>query len=847
MRWFRLLFGATAPAASATLVGFLAGHALGAAAAARYARRWRRPLRAYGLLELAAAAGMLLVPLALAAGERVTAAVYDALRDAPAQLTLLRFAIALAATLPAAACFGATLPVVGAALLPDARGLGSGGSALYAANTFGAAAGTALAAFLLPDWLGVRATYAVALAFSATAGTCALLLARRTAQPSDLANASVSSKRRLEQPAGGAKAPASAEGARSEPKASVARKAPSEVGKEGRALALLSGAGAFAGQVLLVQAFAQVLNGSAYAFGAVLLTVLLTLALGAAIVALVERRGLVAPRTALGLALAAAALGFTAFPALLAYATNGFAYLGSDRPWPGYLLVALAVTFATAGPPLLAASLVLPFVLALAGRAPGAAAPGSAGPRLGHLLAANTVGAIAGALAAPFLLLPSLGLWPAFLALGALYALPAIVLGDVTPGRRVTRDALLATGWMLVLFAASPLALPAARLEHGETLLSAESSAAGVVAVVQRGADRVIRTDNFSVLGGTSETVHQERQGHLALLLAPWARRVAYVGSATGISAGAVLEHPVESLTLVEIVPGVADAARRHFATWNHGVYDAPRTHVVLDDARNFFRSSGERFDLVIADLFVPWRTGTGSLYTREHFEAIRAHLEPDGVFCQWLPLYQLGEPELETILATFLDVFPRAALFRGDFYGGFPIVALVGYTGRAPSADEVARAAQALAAAGGTDRWVTDPLGPFALYVGPLGPFAAELGSVPRNTDDRPRIEFLAARTHAGGTRGKERPITGLAWSRFDERVRAAALRGGDDVFPDLAPERRRAAEGGAALQGAGALWVAGRSGEAARALGAASELLPARLVGAAPADPTAAEVWRD
>jgi spermidine synthase len=400
---------------------------------------------------------------------------------------------------------------------------------------------------------------------------------------------------------------------------------------------------------------------------------------------------------------------------------------------------------------------------------------------------------------------------------------------------------------MVVLLVASPLALPAARLERGETLVSAESGPAGVVAVVQRGADRVIRTDNFSVLGGTSETVHQERQGHLALLLAPWARRVAYVGSATGISAGAVLAHPVEGLTLVEIVPGVADAARRYFSAWNHGVYDAPRTHVVLDDARNFLRSTRERFDLVIADLFVPWRAGTGALYTREHFEAIRAHLAKDGVFCQWLPLYQLGEPELESIVATFVDVYPRAALFRGDFYGSYPIVALVGYTGRVPTADEVARAAGELAAAGATDRWVTDPLGPFALYIGPLAPLAAELGRVPRNTDDRPRIEFLAARTHAGGTRGKERPTTGLAWARFDERVRSAALRRGDDVFPDLSPERRRASEGGAALQSAGALWVAGRAGDSARALAAASELLPPSLLGAAPADPTAAEVWRD
>src|SRR5262249_17412847 len=161
---------------------------------------------------------------------------------------------------------------------------------------------------------------------------------------------------------------------------------------------------------------------------------------------------------------------------------------------------------------------------------------------------------------------------------------------------------------------------------------------------------------------------------HLPLVLAPDAKRVAYAGSATGISAGGALAHPIDALFLVELVPGVADAAARWFGDANHGVYRDPRTHVVLDDARNFLRLTGERFDAVIADLFVPWQSGAGALYTREHFAAVRERLAPGGLFCQWLPLYQLGEPEFASIAATFLDVFPNAAVFRGDFYGRFPI-----------------------------------------------------------------------------------------------------------------------------------------------------------------------------
>jgi spermidine synthase len=842
MRWFRLDFGATAPAAAATLVGFLAGHALGAALAARRAPRWSRPLAVYGALELAAAAGFVLVPLGLAAGGGLVAAGYDALRASPALLALARFAVAVTVTLPAAACLGATLPAMGAALVRDTRGLGHAGASLYALNTLGAAAGTALAAFFLPDWIGVRGGYAVAIALQAAVGAGALALAQRMPESAPAPSAL---------PARAATAPGRSVPARGAPARDAEPAATREAAGWGSArgllvLAALSGFGAFAAQVLLVQAFAQVLNGSVYAFGAVLVVVLLALAAGAALVAASERRGLVDPRTLLGVALAATALGLAAFPALFFRATNGLSYVGSDRAWPGYLTEAIATVAGTAGLPLLAASLVFPLCFALTARQAEASGDTGAGRALGRLAAANTLGSIAGALAAPFVLLPTGGTWSSFVVLGGLYALPAIALPERSPSRRLARDVALGLGWVAIVASLHPTAVPLARLEPGETLVAADASAAGVVAVVEREGQRVIRTDNHSVLGGSAEIVHQERQGHLPLLLHPRAKRVAYVGSATGISAGATGAHPIESLHLVEIVPGVAGAARGFFGAWNRGVYDRPGTEVVLDDARNFLRATRSRFDVIVADLFVPWRAGTGSLYTREHFTNVRERLAPDGVFCQWLPLYQLTEDELATIAATFLDVFPRSALFRGDFYGGFPIAALVGYAGAVASPDEVSAAAAALRTRGERDRWVTDPMGPWALYVGPLGALADRLAPVTRNSDDRPRIEFLAARTHAGGTRGKESPLAGPRWPAWTETLRREAASRGDDVFPSLGADARRTGEGGALLQAAGAAWVAGDFEASARLFAAASEQLPRSLVADAAADPTAAEVWR-
>src|SRR4029453_3189454 len=107
-----------------------------------------------------------------------------------------------------------------------------------------------------------------------------------------------------------------------------------------RTLAWLSGFASFAAQVLLTQAFARVLNQSTFPFGAVGLVTLLPLALGALLVAALERSERVAREQLLGGALVVAALGFAAFPAVFVSATAGLASLGSARPWPAYGIAA---------------------------------------------------------------------------------------------------------------------------------------------------------------------------------------------------------------------------------------------------------------------------------------------------------------------------------------------------------------------------------------------------------------------------------------------------------------------------------------------------------------------------
>jgi spermidine synthase len=572
---------------------------------------------------------------------------------------------------------------------------------LYAVNLLGAALGSALAAFFLIEALGLRACYGVGVVLSVVAGIAALALARRQRSA----------------PGTGARAP---EGA-----------APLRY----LAVSFASGFGILAFEVLLIHALAQILSNSVYSFGAVLLVVLLALAAGAGVVSATARR--LPARTLLRAALVAEALLLLVLPWLMVTATGGL-----SRDVSGTLLHGLGLAAGFGGPALLVGGVVLPLTFRLA-------AGGAVGPRVGGLLAANTAGGILGSLLASFLLLEWLGLWPSLAALGLGYGAAALLVGG-SPRALSLRGSLVgAAALALLLSSANPWRLPVVSPDARESVLAVAEGAHGVVSVLESpDGERRITLDNHYSLGGSRARVAQERAGHLPLLLHPQPKRVLFVGAATGGTAAAAVAHPVEEIVLVELVPEIQSLAAEYFGSATRGVHRDPRTRLVVEDGRNHLRAVPERYDVVVADLFVPWLPGAGSLYTREHFQAVLDHLTPNGVFCQWLALYQFGPREFEMVLATFLDVFPNATLWRGDFFARRPVAALVGWLGPPLWQSAVEARARSLGGRGIEDRWVVEPPGLWMLYVGPLARVGERLRHAPRNTDDRPRFEFQAGRS---------------------------------------------------------------------------------------------------
>lgn len=803
MRRFAELLGATAPAAAATLTGVFLGLALGGFLAARFAARITRPLRTYARLELVAAGGALLVLPLLDASAAILPPLRSALAATPTLARLAETLLAALIVLLPATCMGATLPIVAPAL-----GAG-GGRALYTMNLLGAIGGAIAVPFVLLPMLGVTAAYVVVVALGASAGAIAWWCAR--SERVVVTDTPATAKPQPDPPA----PPATTPGIDSLP---------------ARTLAFTSGAMLLGLEAAYTRLFAQVHESSLHAFAAVIAAFLLALTIGAALAQAAATR--LAMRNgergeALAVAWLVAAVLLAATPTLFAGLTDGLAPLPGAAIERALRLLGLALLLLV--PPIALAGTALPLLLGPLRRAPERA-------RLGTLLGWNTLGAVAGPLLFTFVLFPSIGLFGSFALASLALALfgGALLLRRSAASRRRGRSLALLTLLLAAIAAFAAAAPPRVRIDRalGEELIELVEGPLCIAATIARPAgpdgERAysLKIDNHYTLGGTGATGDLRALGHLPLLLHPAPRRVGFLGLGTAITAGAATLHPVDTIELVELLPEAIALARRHFAGANLGVLDAPPSRLHVDDARTFLRGRDGTFDVLVGDLIVPWRAGESALYTREHFAQAHAALAPGGLFCQWLPAYQLRTEQLDAVIATFLDVFPRATLWRGDFVAALPTLGLIGHTADVDPAAVAARAAALAPRLDAVSPYLMHVAGVWLSLIGPLDPTAPRWRDARRHTGDSPWLEL------AGPERGSGSAATTLIGHALDplqEQVMAAPLAG--TPLTRLGGDELRWRAAGAALWRASTLALDGR-GREANDLGVATlESLPPPL----------------
>lgn len=575
-------------------------------------------------------------------------------------------AVALAAT-----AMGATLPC-GAEALGRAQTEASwrGTTGLYAINTAGAVFGAVAAGMILPPMTGQRGAELIAGGIAVAVAVAMALAAK--------------------------------------PQAALPRTGGASAKFGPAALAAFSGFGVMSLEVLWTRMYGLVLQNSVYTFSAIVVVVLTALAAGAALSHRME------PRVAAALGLALAGAGVFAGRELFLVWT-GLERFGLDLSFGRYIGATLALVAATAGLPALAAGMVLPATWRMA-------RPAEEGRPLGALVAANTVGGVAGALVAAFVAIPRAGLWWSLAGVAAAYLL---AVAAIRPRWSIAAIPLAAAGIVLSL-----QDRVMQRTQPGEQLIVLRETPAGGVAVLAGSGHKRMVLDNTYTLGGTRSAKRERRQGLIPQLLHPNPRDVAFIGIGTGLSVTGVPE--VDSIDAIEIVPEVTRLAREQF-----GLAD-DRLRTIDGDGRLVLARSQRRYDVIISDLFVPWHAGTGHLYTLDHFETVRARLTPGGIFALWLPMWQMGRTEFEIIARTFVDVFPHTELWRANFHPQTPVAGLIGWTAP-PSHGDVA-----LRLPGG-DPLLEETDSFWMLQVG-----VVRRSEGPINTLDLPLIEFGAPRSKA-------------------------------------------------------------------------------------------------
>jgi spermidine synthase len=452
----------------------------------------------------------------------------------------------------------------------------------------------------------------------------------------------------------------------------------------------LSGFAALAGEVIWTRQIGLLFGATVYTFSIILAAFLIGLGGGSAAGSALGRH-VTRPRVALACCqlLAAAAIAWTAHKL-----TVSFPYWPITPTLSPGFSVDFEMDFVRTLWAVLPAAFFwgASFPLALASLA---ATERNSARLVGGVYAANTVGAVVGALSASLLLVSWIGSQRAqqLMMLTSVLA-AAAALGSVSSVRRAgfagafgvvalaVFDGVLLAGVPPVpgLLIAYGRFTATVQGQAGEILYSGEGLHSSVA--VSRLPNGRLGYHNAGKIQASSEPQDMRLQrmlGHLTTLVPRQARSVLVIGCGAGVTAGAVSIDPrVERVTIAEIEPLVPRVVSKYFGTENHHVIDNPKVRVQIDDARHFLLTSKEKFDAITSDPLDPWVKGAATLYTKEFFEAAKAHLNPGGVVTLFVQLYESTPEAVKSEMATFFAVFPNGIIAGNTFRGiGYDTVLL--------------------------------------------------------------------------------------------------------------------------------------------------------------------------
>jgi len=444
----------------------------------------------------------------------------------------------------------------------------------------------------------------------------------------------------------------------------------------------LSGMCALGAEVVWTRLLSLMMGATVYTFSIMLAVFLAWLGIGSSVG---SRAGRVRPQAALGLCqiFAACAIGWAAYT------------LSDSLPyWPVNPLLATAAWFNFQIDLMRSLWAVFPaaclwgasFPLALA----AVAGEEDAGRLVGRMYAANTLGAIAGAVGFSVLFIPWLGTTGSEKLLIALAATAALLVLVPLANFDWRWTASVAAVAIAVVLIRNVHEVPWLALAYGRRMLTTEGTGSPLYrgegmnssVVISETANKQIYFHVSGKVEASTEPFDMRLQrmlGHIPALVHAGPRSVLIVGFGAGVTAVTFVVHPeVQRIVICELEKLIPAAATQYFSRENHNVLNDKRTEIHYDDARHFILTTAEKFDVITSDPIHPWVKGTATLYSKEYFELVKRHLNPGGVVTQWVPLYESDPATVKSEIATFFDVFPDATVWANDNNGaGYDVVLL--------------------------------------------------------------------------------------------------------------------------------------------------------------------------
>src|SRR6266540_398224 len=752
--WVRVLyqsFGSTIQSVTTVVAAYMGGLGLGAWLFGRRVDGIARPAVLYGRLEIAIGIFGILSPLVLGLAHWAYIGTAGALALGGGASVALRFGLAALVLLVPTTLMGGTLPILTRALMGEDRGLLKPSlGRLYGLNTLGAMTGTAIAGFFLIEFVGVRASLWGTAALNLAIGAAAIRLGREQSLPD----------------------------AGREPGEQQIQPASRD---HLRTLALvLLGVTAFASllnEIAWTRVLIMIVGGSTYAFTLILLMFLLGIGLGSILVA---RRS--APRIDTA-ASAALAQGVSGVGAALLFVFFGFL--------PSYIIAVFQIADLSAASRLLLMGVAVGAVVLIPAIGMGMTFPlltdltarprQARGADVGAAYALNTIGSILGAVLTGFVLVVALGTQATLrvgLVVNGLAALTLALLAARGFAERSAEDRRLrvrvltgaALGMLVLVCAAAAPGWSARLIDLGPTIYARQrmDKAARQRFLEHRGVRQLAFREgpnatvsvwegetgrSLRVNGKVDGSDRGDMDTQIMLGLAPAAARVAptsalVIGYGTGVTAHVLASVPgLTRVKVVEIEPAVVQMDS-FFLAVNDSVLARRKASVVVDDARSAFQLDRERYDVIVSEPSNPWVAGIATLYTPEFFRIAKARLADDGVFCQWIQLYQLPLPVVAGIVRSLQAVFPHIHVWFG---GTADLIVLASARPLTYDHDWLTLLLRPGSAVRTLSReWLNvESPDQYAgrLLLGDSGVARLVLRATFRHSDDRPRLEFVAAR----------------------------------------------------------------------------------------------------